>query len=91
MNSLKIVSVDKGGPSSSLGLYVKTGSRNEKPENYGVSHMVETMAYRSTAHLSHLRTAKTLETLAVQADCQSGREMVQDMIQIVVALKVMRS
>lgn len=36
--------------------------------------MVELMAYHSTAHLSHLRTIKTIEALGANATCQTGRE-----------------
>ena len=36
--------------------------------------MVELMAYHSTAHLSHLRTIKTIEALGANASCQTGRE-----------------
>ena len=73
-NGLRIVSVDKQGLVSQLGLFVNAGSRFEQPSEYGVSHMVELMAYHSTAHLGHLRTIKTIEALGANASCQAGRE-----------------
>jgi processing peptidase subunit alpha len=75
-NGLKIASVDRQGLTASLGLFVSAGSRHETSANFGVSQMVELMAYKSTAHLSHLRTAKTLEQLGAQqlATCKAGRE-----------------
>lgn len=73
-NGLRIVSVDKQGLVSQLGLFVNAGSRYEQPGEYGVSHMVELMAYHSTAHLGHLRTIKTIEALGANATCQAGRE-----------------
>eukprot|EP00397_Hematodinium_sp_SG-2012_P023158 GEMP01024043.1.p1 GENE.GEMP01024043.1~~GEMP01024043.1.p1 ORF type:complete len:496 (+),score=93.97 GEMP01024043.1:146-1633(+) len=73
-NGLRIVSVDKGGPVSNLGLFANAGSRLETQANAGVSHMVELMAFRSTAHLSHLRTAKTFEQLGATVRCEVGRE-----------------
>jgi processing peptidase subunit alpha len=75
-NGLKIASVDNQGLTASLGLYVNAGSRFENAGNFGVSHMVELMAYKSTAHLSHLRTAKTLEQLGAHSHstCKAGRE-----------------
>merc|ERR1719498_1035892 len=75
-NGLKIASIDKQGLTASLGLYVSAGSRFETSANFGVSHMVELMSYRSTAHLSHLRTVKTLEQLGCNATaaCKAGRE-----------------
>lgn len=37
-------------------------------------HALELMAFRSTAHLSHMRTLKTLEQLGAAASCRVGRE-----------------
>ena len=38
--------------------------------------MLELCAFRSTAHLSHLRTVKTLEQLGVVPTAVAGRESV---------------
>lgn len=75
-NGLKIASIDKQGMIASLGLFVNAGSRFETGSNFGVSDMVSMMAYKSTAHLSHLRTVKTLEQLGANATskCKVGRE-----------------
>jgi processing peptidase subunit alpha len=75
-NGLKIASIDKQGLTAHLGLFVSAGSRFETSANFGVSHMTELMSYRSTAHLSHLRTVKTLEQLGCNdtATCTAGRE-----------------
>jgi len=75
-NGLKIASVDRQGLTASLGLFVNAGSRFESSGNFGASHMVELMAFKSTAHLSHLRTAKTLEQLgaSLSSTCKAGRE-----------------
>ncbi|GBE59270.1 mitochondrial processing peptidase alpha [Babesia ovata] len=73
-NGLRIASVDRGGMDSLVGLYVGAGSRFEHPEEIGVSSMIENMAFHSTAHLSHLRTIKTVETLGGNASCNAFRE-----------------
>jgi processing peptidase subunit alpha len=75
-NGLKIASVDNGGLKASLGLFVNAGSRFETSANFGVSHMISLMAFKSTAHLSHLRTVKTLEQLGAScsSSCTAGRE-----------------
>eukprot|EP00405_Crypthecodinium_cohnii_P009790 CAMPEP_0206440330 /NCGR_PEP_ID=MMETSP0324_2-20121206/12700_1 /ASSEMBLY_ACC=CAM_ASM_000836 /TAXON_ID=2866 /ORGANISM="Crypthecodinium cohnii, Strain Seligo" /LENGTH=509 /DNA_ID=CAMNT_0053908037 /DNA_START=84 /DNA_END=1613 /DNA_ORIENTATION=- len=75
-NGLKIVSIDKQGLTARLGLFVNAGSRFENSSNFGVSDMVSMMGYHSTAHLSHLRTVKTLEQLGSNASssCKAGRE-----------------
>jgi len=83
-NGLKIVSVDKQGLTAHLGLYVSAGSRFESTANFGVSHMVSMMGYSSTAHLSHLRTVKTLEQLGAQgtATCKAGREEISYQVDV---------
>mmetsp|Transcript_50593 Transcript_50593/g.109173 ORF Transcript_50593/g.109173 Transcript_50593/m.109173 type:complete len:512 (+) Transcript_50593:111-1646(+) len=75
-NGLKVVSIDKQGLTARLGLMVNAGSRFENSSNFGVSDMVSMMGYTSTAHLSHLRTVKTLEQLGSNASssCKAGRE-----------------
>merc|ERR1719343_956582 len=75
-NGLKVAAVDRGGLTAKLGLFVNAGSRFETTANFGVAHMVSLMAYKSTAHLSHLRTVKTLEQLgaADSSTCKAGPE-----------------
>jgi len=70
----RIVGVDRQGLCSSLGLFVHTGSRYEPPGRAWLPHALELMAFRSSAHLSHLRTLKTLEQLGAAASCRVGRE-----------------
>merc|ERR1712151_227829 len=76
MGGLKVAAIDKGGLEAKVGLFVSAGSRFETSANFGVSHMVELMAFKSTAHLSHLRTVKTLEQLgaAGSSTCKAGPE-----------------
>jgi len=75
-NGLKVVSMDKGGLTARIGLFVSAGSRFETSANFGVSNMVSMMSFASTAHLSQLRTVKTLEQLGCNstASCKAGRE-----------------
>jgi len=75
-NGMKIASIDKQGLTARLGLYVHAGSRFENSSNFGVSHMASLMGWHSTAHLSYLRTVKTLEQLGAHqtSACKAGRE-----------------
>eukprot|EP00933_Yihiella_yeosuensis_P066859 TRINITY_DN7135_c4_g1_i1.p1 TRINITY_DN7135_c4_g1~~TRINITY_DN7135_c4_g1_i1.p1 ORF type:complete len:563 (+),score=111.14 TRINITY_DN7135_c4_g1_i1:57-1745(+) len=73
-NGVRIAAVDRQGLCSSLGLFVHAGSRYESAETASIPHMLELMAFRSSAHLSHLRTLKTLEQLGAAASCRVGRE-----------------
>lgn len=75
-NGLRIASVDRQGLSTTLELYINTGSRFETAANSGVTSMIQTMAFHSTAHLSYLRTIKTVETLGGNIECIGGRELI---------------
>ncbi|KAL8449283.1 hypothetical protein Emag_003667 [Eimeria magna] len=76
-NGLRIASLDRGGMVSSVGLFVNAGCRQEDVSNFGVSHMIQTLAYHSTAHLSFLRTVKSIEVMGASAACNSGREHIE--------------
>jgi len=75
-NGLKIASIDKQGLTSTIGLYVHGGSRFETAGSFGAAGMVELMGFKSTAHLSNLRTLKTFEQLGASISCKAGREAV---------------
>merc|ERR1719379_1548624 len=75
-NGLKIASLDKQGLTATIGLYVHGGSRFETAGSFGAAAMVELMGYKSTAHLSNLRTLKTFEQLGATIDVSAGREAV---------------
>ncbi|CAJ1454657.1 unnamed protein product [Effrenium voratum] len=73
-NGVRIIAVDRQGLCSSLGLFVHTGCRYLSPEKAFLPHVLELMAFRTSAHLSHLRTQKTVEQLGAAASCRVGRE-----------------
>jgi processing peptidase subunit alpha len=96
-NGLKVASIDRQGLTAHVGLFVSAGSRFENASNFGVCHMTSLMAYKSTAHLSHLRTVKTLEQLGANAttSCNAGREeigyqvgVVREFVPLVVPLLI---
>jgi len=73
-NGVRVVAIDRQGLCSSIGLFVEGGSRHQNPELACMPHFLELMAFRSSAHLSHIRTFKTLEQLGAAAACRVGRE-----------------
>jgi len=83
-NGMKIASIDKQGLTARLGLFVNTGSRYETSSNFGVAHMASLMGFTSTAHLSHLRTVKTLEQLGGDhgSFCKAGREEIVYQVEV---------
>lgn len=49
--------------SASLGIWVKAGSRSESPEEHGISHMLEHMAFKGTRSRTALEIASTIENV----------------------------
>ena len=73
-NGLRVASIDKQGLTAEISLVVNAGPRFECVDELGVSDFVKQVAFTSTAHLSHLRTVKTIEALGATASCSVSRE-----------------
>ncbi|KAK9811331.1 hypothetical protein WJX72_002016 [[Myrmecia] bisecta] len=73
-NGLKISSEATLGPTSTLGLYVDAGSVYETPEQSGVSHLLEYMAFKSTLHRTHFRLVREVEGMGGNVMASASRE-----------------
>eukprot|EP00405_Crypthecodinium_cohnii_P017596 CAMPEP_0206462148 /NCGR_PEP_ID=MMETSP0324_2-20121206/25807_1 /ASSEMBLY_ACC=CAM_ASM_000836 /TAXON_ID=2866 /ORGANISM="Crypthecodinium cohnii, Strain Seligo" /LENGTH=550 /DNA_ID=CAMNT_0053934251 /DNA_START=52 /DNA_END=1704 /DNA_ORIENTATION=+ len=73
-NGVRIVVIDRKGMCSSVGVFLHAGSRYEPRETSFMPHVFEHLAFRSSKHLSHMRTMKTMEQLGAGAMCRVGRE-----------------
>src|ERR1700743_2711283 len=74
-NGLTVVSAPVPGlKSASLGIWVNTGSRNERPSEMGVSHMLEHMAFKGTATRSARAIAEEIEAVGGILNAYTGRE-----------------
>jgi predicted Zn-dependent peptidase len=74
-NGLTVVSDPMPGlESASLGIWVNTGSRNERPSEMGVSHMLEHMAFKGTATRSARGIAEEIEAVGGILNAYTGRE-----------------
>ncbi|EPS62572.1 mitochondrial processing peptidase, partial [Genlisea aurea] len=62
-NGLRIASEASQNPAASIGLYVDCGSIYETPYSYGVTHLLERMAFKSTINRSHLRIVREVEAV----------------------------
>ncbi|AKR54491.1 Mitochondrial processing peptidase-like protein [Devosia sp. H5989] len=49
--------------SASLGVWVKAGSRSERKDEHGISHLLEHMAFKGTATRNSLQIAETIENV----------------------------
>ena len=60
--------------SVSLGIWVNTGSRDEVPEENGISHFIEHMIFKGTATRSSLEIAKELDAVGGLSNAFTGAE-----------------
>jgi len=74
-NGLTVVTDPMPGlESAAVGIWVNTGSRNERPEEMGVSHMLEHMAFKGTATRSARAIAEEIEAVGGILNAYTGRE-----------------
>lgn len=60
--------------SLSVGIWVGTGSRNERPHNNGVSHFIEHMLFKGTTNRSAKEIAETMDNIGGQINAFTGKE-----------------
>ncbi|KAI3867024.1 hypothetical protein MKW92_004508 [Papaver armeniacum] len=73
-NGVRIASQDSTGPTASIGLYVDSGSIYETPSTCGCTHLLESMAFKSTANRSHLRVVREVEAIGGLVTASASRE-----------------
>jgi predicted Zn-dependent peptidase len=60
--------------SVALGLWVRTGSRNETPPQAGISHFLEHLLFKGTARFSAIEIAEKLDGLGASVNAATGKE-----------------
>ncbi|XVF49072.1 hypothetical protein PTKIN_Ptkin03bG0239700 [Pterospermum kingtungense] len=75
-NGLKIASETSVNPAASIGLYVDCGSIYESPASFGVSHLLERMAFKSTRNRSHFRIVREVEAIGGNVQAAVSREQI---------------
>jgi len=74
-NGLRIVSEQLDHLKSvSVGIWVNAGSRDEKPEQNGISHFIEHMIFKGTRNRSSLQIAKELDAIGGMSNAFTGKE-----------------
>ncbi|KAK3235373.1 hypothetical protein CYMTET_54421 [Cymbomonas tetramitiformis] len=73
-NGVTIASEAIPGPTVSVGVFIDSGSKYETPNSQGMSHLLERMAFKSTANRSHLRVTREIETIGANATASATRE-----------------
>ncbi|OMO91551.1 hypothetical protein COLO4_18276 [Corchorus olitorius] len=75
-NGIKIASETSANPAASIGLYVDCGSIYESPASFGVTHLLERMAFKSTMNRSHLRVVREVEAIGGNVHAAVSREQI---------------
>src|SRR5262244_4457083 len=60
---------------ASLGIWIASGSRNEKPDEHGISHLLEHMAFKGTKRRTARQIAEAIE--AVGGDLNAATSVEQ--------------
>jgi len=60
---------------ASLGVWVSCGSRDEQPDEHGISHFLEHMAFKGTARRSARQIAEEIEAVGGDLNAATGVEM----------------
>lgn len=75
-NGLRIVTETMPGlASAAVGLWVTAGGRHERPDQNGVAHFLEHMAFKGTKRRSALQIAEEIEDVGGYINAYTSREM----------------
>ncbi|GAP87729.1 putative mitochondrial-processing peptidase subunit alpha protein [Rosellinia necatrix] len=75
-NGVRVASEALPGSFSGVGVYVEAGSRFETPALSGLSHIVDRLAFKSTASKSPEHVQEVVESLGGNIQCVSSRESI---------------
>ncbi|XP_055380984.1 mitochondrial-processing peptidase subunit beta [Condylostylus longicornis] len=73
-NGLRVASEDSGAATATVGLWIDAGSRYETPQNNGVAHFLEHMAFKGTAKRSQTDLELEVENLGAHLNAYTSRE-----------------
>uniref|UniRef100_A0A0E0JU27 Uncharacterized protein n=1 Tax=Oryza punctata TaxID=4537 RepID=A0A0E0JU27_ORYPU len=73
-NGVRVASEDLPGPSACVGVFVDSGSVYESAETAGVSHLLERLSFKDTAHRSHLQIVQDVEATGGNIGASASRE-----------------
>ncbi|MGB5066058.1 MAG: pitrilysin family protein [Albidovulum sp.] len=75
-NGLRIVTETMPGlESASIGIWVTAGGRHERPEQNGIAHFLEHMAFKGTKRRTALQIAEEIEDVGGYINAYTSREM----------------
>lgn len=75
-NGLRVVTENMPGlESSSIGIWVQAGGRNERIEQNGIAHFLEHMAFKGTKRRNALQIAEAIEDVGGYINAYTSREV----------------
>jgi len=75
-NGFRIVTESMPGlKSAALGIWAMAGGRHERPEQNGIAHFLEHMAFKGTSQRSALQIAEAIEDVGGYINAYTSREM----------------
>lgn len=75
-NGIRVATEELAGPFTGIGVYVDAGSRYENEYLSGVSHIMDRLAFKSTAKRSSDQILESMELLGGNIQCASSRESI---------------
>ncbi|GIX65789.1 mitochondrial processing peptidase [Babesia caballi] len=73
-NGLRVASVWMPGNSSTVGVWIDSGSRFETPETNGAAHFLEHMIFKGTSNRSRLQLEEEIEQKGAHLNAYTARE-----------------
>ncbi|MEP3244398.1 MAG: pitrilysin family protein [Sneathiella sp.] len=74
-NGMRVISDPMSNlETSAVGVWVDTGARHEQPEENGISHVLEHMAFKGTAKRSALDIAESIEAVGGHLNAYTSRD-----------------
>ena len=75
-NGFRVVTEHMPGlASASVGIWVTAGARHERPEQNGIAHFLEHMAFKGTKRRSALQIAEAIEDVGGYVNAYTSREV----------------
>src|SRR5437764_8719647 len=82
-NGLTVISEEmKHLRSISIGIWIKTGSRDEEPQANGLSHFIEHMVFKGTQHRSAEAIARQVDSIGGNLDAFTAKECISFSIKV---------
>lgn len=73
-NGIRVVTEDSGIPTCTIGLWIDSGSRYETPDNNGVAHFLEHMAFKGTKNRTQMQLELEIENMGAHLNAYTSRE-----------------